>query len=141
MSMSQVDELLTEQTGKPETRQRSAWRQRFVAAERGFTTCFRSSSTLFFYFFAVCTLISVAVVVELRVVEWALTIFCVLTALAAEMTYDSVQRFVHLEKKRLGLQTVELLNVICAACMMLICGSAITVLFVLAARIIELDWF
>ncbi len=141
MSTSHIDELLTEPSEQSEGRPRSAWRQRLVAAERGFTTCFRSSSTLFLYFFAVCTLVSVAVVVELRVVEWALLIFCVLTALAAEMTYDSVQKFVHLEKKRLGVQTIELLNVICAACMMVICGASSTVLFVLIARIIELDWF
>jgi diacylglycerol kinase len=73
----------------PETvrmpRQRSAWRQRLVDAERGVMQGIRGDSAFFVYFFLSSVTIAACVVLGISLIQWTIVILALTLVLSAEM--------------------------------------------------------
>lgn len=137
MEMSQIS---TSHPGEdsPSLRARSAWRQRIVEAERGFTAGFRANSAFFFYFFTTCILLSFAVVLGLSGTQWALILLSVTVAISSELLYFAGQQLSRKLAKHLDEELSQLLSMVTAASMLTLFGSIATVVTVLGFRVFEL---
>lgn len=127
--------------GKHSEVHRSAWRERLVQAERGLTTGFRTNSALFFHFFAVSTLASAGIVVELSIFSWGIVLLCVSVILAMELVYSSLNKLMVHPEEPLPAAWEEWINMITSACMILLSGAYGTILLLLSSRMLELNWF
>ncbi len=73
---------------------RSAWRQRWVDTERGWTHSFRSESTFFVHFFIASLVTCTGVVVGIRWLEWSILVMCFAMVMSAEMFQCALRRIV-----------------------------------------------
>jgi len=119
-------------------RDRSAWRQRIVEAERGFTAGFRANSAFFFYFFTTSILVSFGVVLGLSGTQWALILLSVSVAISSELSYFAIQQLSRKLERLLDEELTQLLSMATAACMLLLIGSICTVITVLGVRVYQL---
>ncbi len=117
---------------------RSSWRKRLAETERGFTACFRANSSMFFYFFTTCILISVAFVLGLSGLEWAILMFAVTTALCSEILHFSIHQILSEAEQQLPAKISQSLKMTRTAFMLLLAGSALTILILLGSKCFEL---
>lgn len=117
---------------------RSAWRQRVVEAERGFTAGFRANSALFFYFFTTSVLISISVVLGLSGVQWALLLLSVVIAISSELLCFTAQKLGEILDRRQDEEITRLISMVAAACFLLLAGSIATIVLILGLRLYEL---
>ena len=66
-------------------KQRAAWRQRLVDAERGLSHGFRLDSTFYGHFFVGSIVLATAVVLGIGLMEWAVVVMALTLVLSAEM--------------------------------------------------------
>ncbi len=118
-------------------RERSSWRRRLAETERGFTACFRANSSMFFYFFTTCTIISIAFVLGLSGLEWALLSFAITTALCSEVLHFSIQKILEQAQEQIPRNIHQFLTMTRAAFMLLLGGSSLTILILLGSKFLE----
>lgn len=116
---------------------RSSWRKRLAETERGFTACFRANSSMFFYFFTTCVLISVAFVLGLSGLEWAVLILAITAALCSEVLHFSIHKILEEAGGHFPQNISQLLKMTRAAFMLLLAGSTLTIVILLGSKCFE----
>jgi len=116
---------------------RSSWRKRLAETERGFTACFRANSSMFFYFFTTCILISVAFVLGLSGLEWAVLILAITAALCSEVLHFSIHQILEEAGEHFPQNISQLLKMTRAAFMLLLAGSTLTIVILLGSKCVE----
>ncbi len=117
---------------------RSPWRKRLAETERGFTACFRANSSMFFYFFSTCILLSVAFVLGLNGLEWAVLVLAITAALCSEVLHFSIHKILEEAGDHIPHNISQLLKMTRAAFMLLLAGSTLTITILLGSKCIEL---
>ncbi|MBL4884451.1 MAG: diacylglycerol kinase [Planctomycetaceae bacterium] len=118
--------------------ERSPWRQRLAETERGFTACFRANSLMFFYFFTTCVSISIATVLGLDGLQWAVLCLAITIALCSEILHFSVHNIIEQSEMPLPQSIKRILMMATSAFTLLLAGSMLTIVILLGSRCAEL---
>ncbi len=133
---------------KPDTRprideiaskKRSAWRQRLVDTERGFTAGFRSDSTFFVHFFIGTVVLVTASILGLPVVQWGILILALTVVLSAEMFHQVLKTILHRFGHHFQAEVDRAMRIACAAVFVTILGAVLTIGLIFGERLSQLS--
>lgn len=136
--MSIDQQILEQANASANSPNRSHWRQRLAVTERGFTACFRANPSLFFYFFTTCILVSVASVLGLSGLQWAVLVFAITIAMCSEVLHFCVESIAKELDINAQQNSRQIINMASAAFSLLLAGSVLTIAILLGSRCFEL---
>ena len=120
------------------TAARPAWRRWLIEVERGITQSFRGESTLFGYCFVATIVLTMAVVLGIGVLEWAVVLLSLSVAASAEM-FQMVLRAIWSDlRDQLSKPTRKALQIGCAAVLVTRCGAFLAIGLIYAAIISDM---
>ena len=120
------------------TRRRSAWRQRLVDAERGFSLSFRADSTLFVHAFLVCIIVAAGSVLQISLLEWTMIILSLSSVVAAEMFNLALWTLTENLTRQLDQAACQGVRMGTAAVFVTIVGATLIVLLIFSSHLSQI---
>ncbi|GAB4159008.1 MAG: hypothetical protein Tsb009_36260 [Planctomycetaceae bacterium] len=121
----------------PEKR-RSAWRQKLVDTERGFTAGFRSDSTFFVHFFIGSVLVATGLILGLHTLQWSIFVLALTVVLSAEMFHQVLKGVLKNFSHHFSHEMTHALRIASAAVFVAILGAVLAIGLVFGERLSEL---
>lgn len=115
--------------------QRPAWRRRLVEIERGLSQSFRGESTLCGYCFVASVVVTMGIVLDISVIEWAMVILALSVSASSEMFQMVLQSLGSDLGNRLSRSTQKALRIGNAAVVVTRLGALLAIVLVYGAVI------
>ena len=119
-------------------RVRSAWREKLVQVERGFTRGVRCDSAFFIHFFGICIVVAMACVLGVAWMQWIAIIGCLTVVLTAQMFNQAIKSIANVQNET-PLPHIERALAIGTAAVLVACtGSILILTLIFCQRLIVL---
>lgn len=130
---------ILETTAASPSRKRTAWRQRLVDAERGFTYGMRSDGTLFVYLFLNSIVLLFGLVLQIGHLQWLVVLLTVAFVLAFELMHQAIRHLVTtLRQIHPSKAWDRVLHLATAAVVLAFCSGSVVVTLIYWQRIREM---
>ena len=117
---------------------RAAWRQRLVDAERGFSQGLRSDSTFFVHFFVGTVIVAAGFVLGISLLQWTVVVLALTLVLSAEMFNQVLQAIWKTVGHHLSQEGVNAVRMGTAAVFVTLLGAAVTIVLIFGQRLSQL---
>lgn len=120
-------------------RQRSAWRQQLVDAERGFVRGFRSDSSFFVHFFSGSIVLAMGFVLRVGTLDWIIITLCLTLVMMAELFNHALRAVLVADEEHSESSAIRrALGMSAAAVMVSVAGSLVILTIVFSGYLRQL---